>query len=116
MHRLLILLLMLTLSVSNGSAVAAALCEHVDGKAHAAALLSSDTSVAAQAHHEETAAAAAEKKAAFADAAAAQLAGFVQPTEPALSMPAASEMTLRPGDAVRLSHRETRPLLTPPLA
>jgi hypothetical protein len=116
MRRLLILLLMLTLSVSNGAAVAAALCEHVDARAHAAALQSSDQGIAAEAHHEETAAAAVDKKAAFGDAAAAQLAGFLQPAEPALNLPAASEMPLRPGEAVRLSHRDTLPLLDPPLA
>jgi hypothetical protein len=115
MRRLLLLLLMLTLSVTNGAAVAAAVCEHRDARAHQAALASSDLEIAADAHHEEAAAAAAEKKAGLADAAAVQLAGFLQPAEPAFAVPAAVAMTLRPGDAARLSHRTTRPLLTPPL-
>jgi hypothetical protein len=116
MRRLLLLLLMLTLSVTNGTAVAAAKCVHVDAEAHAAALLSSDLEIAAEAHGEEAAAATADKKAALADAAAVQLAGFLRPAGPALRTPDANEIPLRPGEAARLPHRATRPLLDPPLA
>lgn len=116
MRRLLALLLMLSLAVTNGAAVAAAACEHVDAGAHAAALLDSDLGIAAGAHHEEAAAAAADRKAALADAAAGQLAGFLRPADPVLPVPFAAAMPLRPGDGLRLSHRDTEPLLNPPLA
>lgn len=116
MTRLISLFIMLALAVTNSSAVAAAMCQHVDAKAHAYALQSPDRDVAAVALEEE-AAAAASKKGTLADAAAVQLAGFLLPSGPSISEPRSIESTSRaPTPPARLANRSISPLLEPPLA
>lgn len=108
---------MLALAMTNSSAVAAATCQHVDAQAHAYALHSADPEVAGTAQDEEAAAAAASKKGTFADAAAVQLAGFLQPSAPWISIRRSVEaMNSPPAHPQTLAGRTVSPLLEPPLA
>jgi hypothetical protein len=117
MVRLLSLLMMLMLVLTNAASVTAAVCQHADASAHIAARSSHDAEVAAQAHHEETGAKKAAQKSTLADAAASQLAGFTLPPEPALKAPAPSQRARKSFvDEPELANRALRPLLEPPLA
>lgn len=116
MARLISLLIMLALALTNSSAVAAAMCQHVDAKAHAFALQSPNRDVAGAAINEE-AAAAANKKGTLADAAAVQLAGFLLPSSPSIGAPRSIEpMSRAATHPARLASRTVSPLLEPPLA
>ncbi|CAA9532742.1 MAG: hypothetical protein AVDCRST_MAG23-1180 [uncultured Sphingosinicella sp.] len=115
--KLISLLIMLALAVTNSSAVAAAACQHVDAQAHAVALQSSDPDVAATAADEEAAAAEANNKSTLAKAGAVQLAGFLLPSAPAISAPRSVEALSRaPIRPEPLPSRTVSPLLEPPLA
>lgn len=117
MTRLTSLLLMIALVITNGPAIASALCRHADAAAHAAALQSDDHGVAASAVEEDRAAAAASKKGMLADAASVQLAGFVTPSEPVLPLPLPTPSPIvRAVDEDSPPGRALRPLLEPPLA
>lgn len=116
MVRLLTLLIMFALAVTNGAAVTAAMCQHPDALAHAAARQSSDDKIAAQARSEDTAGAAASKKGSLSDA-AASVSGYILPPG-SLSWPARALGSMdRPSlAATRLAGRSVLPLLEPPLA
>ena len=115
--RLLTLLILFALAVTNGPAVAMAMCQHGDARAHSAARQSSDTGAAAAAMNEEAAAKAASEQASLGDAAGTLLAGYMLPGDP-LPLPkrvveaSVKHMPLlyEPGG------RTVRPLLEPPLA
>ncbi len=117
MARLLTLLMMFALVLTNSAAQAAAVCQHRDAATHAAARDSGDAGVAVGAMIEEAAAAEAEQAGILADAASAQLSGFVLPSDVSLSAPimgarlqaCVCDVDGRPGLAVD-------PLLEPPLA
>lgn len=117
MPRLLSLLLMFALVLTNGAAVASAMCQHVDAQAHARAKQSSYEAVAAVALSEEAAAVSTRMKVSLADAASVQLAGFIVPAEPFLPQPyslePARELAAEP---LALPTLAVRPLLEPPLA
>lgn len=117
MSRPLILVLIFALAFMNGAAVAAAICQHQDGRDHALARASSDQRVAAQAVSEEAAAATTSKKAAVSDAAATWLAGHGMPSDPP-TFPLMRAETIRSvGDgAAKLASRTVPPLREPPLA
>ena len=117
MRFLLSLLIVLALTVSNGAALAAATCRHVDADAHAAARQSADAATAAAAATEESAAISIDNKGALADAAAVSLSSFILPSNevefpPRLRNPVKNAVA----DAPPLSSRSLRPLLEPPLA
>ena len=117
MVRLVTLLLMLVLAIANGPAVASAICQHQDARAHAAAVQSTDAGVAADALSEETAAKATSVDGALGDAAGTLLAGYMLPPEPVLLPPGFVDATIRsmPDDLGQVS-RSVPPLLEPPLA
>lgn len=116
MSRLLILLIMVVFATTNGVAAPFAMCQHVDTKAHAAALASSDTVTAVAAHSEELAAAAADKQGLLADAAAGALTSVPLPSGVGLPTPTRSAAIDAPAPAdSRLASRAIRPLLDPPL-
>ena len=115
--RLVTLLLMLLLVVANGPAVATAICQHQDARAHAAAAQSADAGVSAEALSEETAAKAASADGALGDAAGTLLAGYMLPPEPVLFPPGfiASTIGSMADDQGQVG-RSVPPLLEPPLA
>ncbi|HEX8192429.1 MAG TPA: hypothetical protein VF552_05970 [Allosphingosinicella sp.] len=116
MQRLLTLLIVIALTFGNGSAVAAALCEHGSTAAHQVALDSGDEGVAADAQSEDAAAAAASKKAAPGENNAA-VAGYILPADPAAPMPLPRAGTnLAPERGSPLAGLSVPPLLEPPLA
>jgi hypothetical protein len=116
MVRLLSMLLMLVLVALNGAGVATAICQHGDAQAHVAARHSMNRQIAAAAIVEETASKA-QQDGSLADAAAVQLAGFLKPSEPVISLPADQEPSTRllPKTA-ELANRAIPPPLEPPLA
>lgn len=115
--RLVNLLLMLLLVVANGPAVATAICQHQDARAHAAAVQSADAGVSAEAVGEETAAKAALFDGALGEAAGTLLAGYMLPSEPVLFAPGLVPSTIgsMPDDPASIG-RSVPPLLEPPLA
>ncbi|MFN7000527.1 MAG: hypothetical protein ACK4ST_10935, partial [Elioraea tepidiphila] len=114
MPRLLSLLLILALAVTNGPAVAAAMCRHDDGRAHAAARHSADAAVAAAARGEEEAAQAALEKAPLGDAASGLLAGYVLPPDARVPAPRLVRREAREtARAAPLHGRSPPPLLEP---
>jgi hypothetical protein len=117
-RRVLALLIMFAMTVSNGAGLAAAMCQHEDVGAHAMALQSADKAVAAAAAGEEAAAAhSSETQGTLADSAPASLAGFILPSDGLTLPPRIEDPTQRyAGKFARLSGRSLRPLLKPPLA
>ena len=111
------LLIMVAFLLANGPAVAMAMCQHGDARAHAAALQSSEAGVSVVAQSEETAAKAESKKGSLSDAATTLLAGYILP-------PDSSRLELRLSERVDrymtsasgLGSRSVPPLLEPPLA
>ena len=117
MTRLLTLLLMFTLVVANGSAVAGAMCQHRDARAHAMARQSQDAKVAAVALTEEAAAAMASKKGALGSNASLSLPAYIVPGAALAPAPRAVEPMPRPQvESTPLPSRSIRPLLEPPVA
>lgn len=115
--RLLSLLMMLGLVLTDSAGTAAALCQHESAEAHATALQSTQADIAAEAVVEEAAAAAASKEGALADAGGLQLGGYVLPSDPALPTPASlAAVHGRAADAAKRASRAVSPLLEPPLA
>ncbi len=100
----------------NGAGVAAAICQHEDARAHALALHSGDEKRAIGALAEESAAAA-EDDEALGAAAAVQLAGFLLPLGPSISLVRFPEFIGQPSRApLALTSRSIAPLLEPPLS
>lgn len=117
MARLLTLLMIITLVVANGSAVAGAVCRHRDAREHAIARQSQDAKVAAAALTEEAAAAVASKKGALGSSVSLSLPPGILPAAALPCAPAAVEpMCGSPRQAATLSGRSIRPLLEPPVA
>ena len=114
--RLLTLLMMFVLVVANGPAVAAAICEHHDARAHQAAAVSSDSGIAADALDEESAAKAASLEGAFGDAAGTLLAGCLLPDELCVPPRTVEGMARHLAQPVPLASQSLTPLLEPPLA
>lgn len=115
MPRFLVLLLMLALTLGNGAAVAAAICQHHDARAHAAALQSPDKAVAAAAMSEDGAANSAEREGMLADGGGASLLGFLVPAQPALSLRAVERSSPPRVPTPGLAGLSSPPLLKPPL-
>ncbi|HTU13059.1 MAG TPA: hypothetical protein VMG08_19375 [Allosphingosinicella sp.] len=117
MRRLLALLLICALSVSNAAGLAAATCRHDNADAHALALQSADAAIAAEAAKEDIAALATEKDGALADTAGASLSSFIVPAgDLAYSIQTRDSPGLFLATPASLSGRSLRPLLDPPLA
>ena len=110
------LLIVCALTVSNGVAWAAVMCQHQDSSSHAAARQSKDSATAAAAAKEESAAISADRKGALA-AAAAWLPSVTLPTDSFEFAPQARIVAKAMfADAPRLASRSIGPLLEPPLA
>ena len=117
MPRLLSFLIMLAFALTNGAALAAAMCQHRDAGAHIAASYSLDAEVSAAALGEETAASAASKKGSVGDTGSGSPAGYMVPPESPLVPARMAEPGSRPAtQAAGLADRSLRPLLEPPLA
>ena len=114
--RLLTLLMIFAFLIANGPAVAMAMCQHEDARAHAAALQSMETEISVVAQSEEAAAKAASKKGSLSEAATTLLTGYILPSDlspfpPRVVEPAGQHVA----DASRLGSRSVPPLLEPPL-
>jgi hypothetical protein len=117
MARLVALLIMFAFVFTNGPAVAMAMCQHNDARAHTAALASTVVAVSMAAQSEERAADAASKQGALSDAAAPLLAGYLLPPEllpPLLLL--VEPVDHDPMRVLGLPDRSVSPLLEPPLA
>jgi predicted MFS family arabinose efflux permease len=115
MLRFVTLLMMLVLTIANGPAVAAAICQHTDGRAHTAALQSGDVNVSAEAMDEESASKALSSKAALGDAAGTLLAGAILPHQPVLLVQGVASIGSDAATPRKLEGRSVSPLLEPPL-
>lgn len=117
MSRLLTAMMIFVLVLAHGSSVAAAICRHQDGAAHAAALQSEDAGISAAAYGEETAGKSASGKGIPVDAGAAHSPSDMLPA-PGLRAPfRSSEPADRsPAEAPVLEGASVRPLLEPPSA
>ncbi|MGA9580955.1 MAG: hypothetical protein WBR13_03165 [Allosphingosinicella sp.] len=117
MSRLLTLMMVFVLVLAHGSSVAAAICRHQDGVAHAAALQSEDPGISAAAYDEETAGKAASRMGAPAEAGSATFPSDMLPT-PGLQVPfrVRERVERSPADAPVLIGASVRPLLEPPSA
>jgi hypothetical protein len=114
--RLLTLLILFAFVFTNGPAVAMAMCQHEDARAHVAALQSAEAVEAIVAQTEEAAAERVSKQAIVSDAATTLLAGYILPPESPQFLIRFVERTGR--DDTRFPRLETRsvpPLLEPPL-
>ena len=115
--RLLTLLILFALAVTNGPAVAMAMCQHGDARAHAAARQSTEAGTAAAAMSEEAAAQAAPEQASLGDAARTLLAGYMLPGDP---LPLPNRLVEAGATHIPLLYesdgRTVPPLLEPPLA
>ena len=117
MTRLLRLFMIFALVVTQGSAMAQAVCRHESAKAHMLARESSDARVAAVSLREEAAAAASSKKAAQSADASAHWPAQMLPAEADAPPPRAIEpVRLRPAPAATLASTTIPPLLKPPSA
>jgi hypothetical protein len=117
MRRLLTLLMVFTLVIANGSAVAGAFCRHGSLADHDAARTSSDVRVSGTALGEETADSVASKRGALASAAAIAWVADLSPG-PQLTIPLDVTPSVDPEMAPvrRLVGRFPPPLLQPPSA
>lgn len=117
MTRLLTVLIMLALALTNGAAVATAMCQHGSLAAHAAARESLDTQVSASAIAEEENAAMASKESLIADGAGVLLAGYTLPPDQTVLPPPVVEPSAQPPmEAAAPVGRSIPPPLKPPLA
>jgi len=117
MARLLTLLMIITLVVANGSAVAGAVCVHRDAREHAIARQSQDAKIAAVALTEEAAAGVASKDGALGSSASLSLPAYIVPEAALAPAPGAVEPLRSPQmDSAPLPSRSIRPLLEPPVA
>jgi hypothetical protein len=117
MRRLLSLLMVFTLVIGNGTAVAGAICRHESLATHSAARESDDARISGVAFSEDAANLVASKKGALADAGAVAWVADLSPG-PRLTLPFATNRPLDPDMlAVRpLVGRSPAPLLEPPAA
>jgi len=117
MRRLLTLLMVFTLVIANGSAVAGAFCRHGSFADHDAARTSSDVRVSGAALNEETADSVASKRGALASAAAIAWVADLSPG-PRLTLPFEVAHSVDPETAPArpLVGRSPTPLLQPPSA
>jgi hypothetical protein len=116
-RRLLSLLMIVTLVVGYGSSVSAAICQHRDFRAHAAARASHDGRIASAALGEEAAASVDSKKGAPSDS--RSVSGpidMVAPPDLALPRPMIEGIRRHVTDDPALAGTSVRPLLPPPLA
>ena len=117
MARLVTLLMIIALVIGNGSAVAQAVCRHLDAREHAIARQSQDAKVAAVALSEEAAAAVASKKGALGSNASLSLPAYILPAASLSPVPhAVAPMRGPRAESAPLSSRSIRPLLEPPVA
>ncbi len=117
MKRLLTLLMMTTLMLVNGTALAAAMCVHQDAAAHATALHAGDAGEAAVAQLEEAAGSAASKQGTLADAGSLMLPAFVMPpASDELRAPVRVALPSAVADDPSRLGRNVAPLLEPPAA
>lgn len=117
MARFLTLLMIVTLMVANGSAVAGAICRHQDAREHAIARLSQDARVVADALMEDAAASVASKKGALGSVASLSLPAYILPPATLPAVPLAAEPMRQPErESAPLPSRSIRPLLEPPVA
>ena len=115
--RLLTLLIMFALAVTNCAGVAGAMCQHEDARAHAEALRSSDRIVSQSAQTEDAASEAASKKRSATDSSGTSLAGYALPPEVFSIAPRLPEPQARhAADSAALRNRALQPMLEPPLA
>ena len=115
MSRLLTLIMIFMLVIAHGSSVAAAICRHQDGVAHAAALKSDDAGISGAAFAEETAGMARSKGAAPVDPGSVSLTSDMLPA-PDLPVPFRTEAPVErifAGVSV-LVGASIAPLLEPP--
>ena len=115
--RFVTLLIMLAFVFTNGPAIAMAMCQHNDARAHAAALQSPDSEMSVKALSEEIVAKAASGQGSLGEAATTLLAGYILPPEPLpLPLRFVEPMTRDPTDVAGRRGRSVPPLLEPPLA
>lgn len=115
--RMLTLLMMATLVLVNGTALAAAMCVHQDAAAHAAALHAEDAGEAASAHMEDAAGSAASKRGTLADAGSLMLPAFVlPPLSSDLLAPVREALPSADRDDIFRPGGNVAPLLEPPAA
>ena len=117
MSRFLTAMMIFVLVLAHGSSVAAAICRHQDGGAHAAALQSEDAAVSAAAYGEETAGKSSSRKGVPADAGSVSSPSDMLP-ERGLQPPLRAEEPEErsPADTPVLAGASLRPLLEPPSA
>jgi hypothetical protein len=117
MARLLSLLMILALVMTQGTAMASALCRHQNAQAHMLARQSHDAKIAAVAFGEEEAAATASKKASPSADSSSHWPAEMLPLEPEAPMLRIFEpLRLRPGVYAALASATILPLLKPPSA
>lgn len=117
MSRLLTALMIFILVLAHGSSVAAAICRHQDGVAHAAALQSDDAGVSAAAHGEESAGKSTSRKGVPADSGSVSSPSDMLPARGLLEPFRVSEPAERnPAPPPTLVGTSIRPLLEPPSA
>lgn len=117
MARLLSFLMMLTLAMTQGSSMAAAVCRHQNAQEHILARQSSDVKVAAVSLHEEAAAAVASKKAPQAPGGASHWpAELIPPSTGSFPLRVVERVRLRPSVQAGLPSATVAPLLKPPSA
>lgn len=110
-------LMMVTLTVANGTALAAATCQHQDAVGHVAALEDDDAQIAAIAQMEDTAGSVASKQGALADSGSSSLPVFLMPGSSAILTAATrGPVPALPKDEAKLAGRSVAPLLEPPAA
>jgi len=117
MRRFLTLLLVFTLVVANGPAVAGAICRHGSLADHVAARISNDSRVSGAALSEEAADSVASRKGALANAAAIAWVADLS-SGPQLTIPLGFALSIDPemAPARPLVGRSLTPLLQPPSA
>jgi len=117
MTRLLSLLMILALVITQGTSMAQAVCRHASAQEHAQARESGDARIAAVSIQEDAAAAAAAKKASQApDSSGHWPAELLPPLAAAAPVRVAEPLRLRPGAFAPLASASIPPLLQPPSA
>jgi hypothetical protein len=116
MARLLTFLMILALVMTQGTAMAAALCRHQNAQEHVLARQSKDAETAAVSIREDAASAAAAKKASQSADAGSWPAELLPAELQAVPAPALERLRLRPAEQAALPSATVLPLLKPPSA
>lgn len=117
MTRLLSLLMILALVMTQGTSMAQAVCRHASAQEHVQARQSHDAGIAAVSIREDAAAAEASKKASqSADTSGHWPAQMLPPVAEQPPVRAAEPLRLRPAPAAALASASIPPLLEPPSA